>query len=608
MKILFILIIKYIQIKSDIIRVYHKIGMVITMNVSDYIVKYLENLGIKHFFGYQGTMIAYFAEAVYLNPNVQNHSCYNEQGAAFAACGYAKASGSLAVAYATSGPGALNLISGIADAYYDSAPVLFITGQLNTSEYTDISDLRQQGFQQTDVINIVKPVVKYATMLISAEKIAYELEKACYIATSGRKGPVLLDIPMNIQKMKICEDGLEHFSPFHKNLVSDRYCDAADIILSFLQKSKHPVFLLGNGISKNEEEREVINKLVNKYKIPVLTSILGKDLIEESSPYNIGFIGSAYGHRSANIIIYEKTDLIISLGCSLCRRQTGGNTERFAQNAKIIRVDIDDIELKRKIHEDEISLNCDVTQVIRELVKRKCECDFSDWLCICQRIKSLTADFDSLCPTRLPNQYIYAISKILPNHSVIVSDVGQHQMWIAQSFGAKKGNRILFSGGHGAMGFALSAAIGAYYATGLKPVCIAGDGAFQMNIQELQWVFREKIPIIIFIFNNHVLGLIRQQQDDFFHGNYFGSSAEGGYSAPSFVNIAKAYEINSRQINSLEELYAVSDILSSVRQPLLLEIMLPETSRAHPKTYFGEEMNNQRPYIPAELLKQIKEM
>lgn len=578
------------------------------MNVSEYIVKYLENLGIKHFFGYQGTMIAYFAEAVYLNSNVQNHSCYNEQGAAFAACGYAKASGNLAVAYATSGPGALNLISGIADAYYDSTPVLFITGQLNTSEYTNIPDLRQQGFQQTDVVSIVKSVVKYATMLISAEEVAYELEKACYIATSGRKGPVLLDIPMNIQKMKICEDDLEHFSPFHENLISDTYCNAADIILSFLQKSKHPVFLLGNGISKKEEGREVVDKLVNKYKIPVLTSILGKDLIEEDSPYNLGFIGSAYGHRSANIIIYEKADLIISLGCSLCRRQTGGNTEKFAKHAKIIRVDIDDIELKRKIHKDEISLNCDVTQVIKELANCENDFDFSNWLCICQKIKSLTVNFDSLCPTRLPNQYIYAISKMLPSHSVIVSDVGQHQMWVAQSFGVKKGNRLLFSGGHGAMGFALPAAIGAYYATGLKPICIAGDGAFQMNIQELQWVFRENIPIIIFIFNNHVLGLIRQQQDDFFQGNYFGSSIEGGYSSPSFVNIAEAYGIKSRQINSLEELYAASDIVLSARQPFLLEIMIAESSKAHPKTYFGEEMNNQRPYIPAELLKQIREM
>ncbi|MGN0374470.1 MAG: thiamine pyrophosphate-binding protein, partial [Butyrivibrio sp.] len=481
------------------------------MNVSEYIVEFLEEKGIRDFFGYQGTMIAYFIEAVCGNPNVRNHSCYNEQGAAFAAVGYAKAGGGGAVAYATSGPGALNLISGIADAYYDSVPVIFITGQLNTTEYTDIPKLRQQGFQQTDVVSITAPITKYSVMIDDVSKVEEELNKAWEIANSGRKGPVVLDIPMNIQKSvmpDICNKMKQKINHIETDFsfINDIY--------RVLNESRRPVLMLGNGIARSNTAS--VRQLVNKLNIPVVTSMPGIDLLESDDVHNLGYLGAAYGFRAANIVACKKADLIISLGSSMCRRQTG-NPGKFAEKAGIIRVDLDKTELQRKVHEDEISYEADVN----ELIHRMLEADYtapdrSQWLRVCSICRQKTEEFNDSLSERKPNEIIKNIGRLAVADSVFAIDVGQHQIWAAQSLPVVSDRRIIFSGGHGAMGFSLPAAIGAYYATGVKTYCIAGDGAFQMNIQELQWVVREQIPVTIFVMNNNSLGLIRQQQDDFF--------------------------------------------------------------------------------------------
>jgi len=579
------------------------------MNVSEYIVDFLANKGVKHCFGYQGTMIAYFVDAVCKNNKIENHSCYHEQGAAFAACGYAKLSGELAVAYATSGPGALNLVSGIADAYYDSAPVLFLTGQLNTTEYTKISTLRQQGFQETDIVNIVKPITKYASFVSSPDRIAYELEKAVNLALEGRKGPVLLDIPMNVQRSNIYLQEMAHFCP----QTIDSCCDIADVsdkCICALSHSERPLFLYGNGIGKDVQSRKQAVELAVKWKIPAVTSLLGRDIFEGNHIHNMGFIGSAYGHRCANIIACDRADLIISFGCSLCRRQTG-NIKEFAKNAKIIRIDIDPEELKRKVHEDECSFLCDANAVISEMLQ-KIEISeeknrFEEWLKTCQNIKSRTQAFDKLCTERKPNTFIETLSENCPDDFLIVSDVGQHQMWTAQSFMTSADQRILFSGGHGAMGFALPASIGAYYAAEKRVLCISGDGSFQMNIQELQWIVREKLPIAVLILNNHSLGLIRQQQDDLFDGNYFGAVPSRGYLAPSFCRIAQGYGIENIYVKRLDEIAKIREKLLHLKSPILIEVLIDADSKAVPKTYFGEKMTNQRPYMSQDIWTQIKD-
>ena len=417
------------------------------MKISDYIVEYFSEKGVNHFFGYQGTMISHLVDSIYKNKNVENHSCYNEQGAAFAAVGYAKTTGKVAVAYATSGPGAINLLSGIADAYYDSAPVVFITGQLNTYEYTGIKGIRQNGFQETDIISIAAPIVKYCEKVEHKENIRLVLDKAFYMAMEGRKGPVLIDLPMNIQREQVNVGNLQKLADFKKVENSDKDIEeVANYILKELKNSKAPTFLLGNGIVYGSDAHKDILSIARKMNIPVITSMLGKDLLESDDPINFGYIGGGYGHRYANFIAYKKTDLIVSLGCSLCKRQTTMNTEKFAENAQIIRVDIDSKELSRKVHKNEKAYLMDCSLIINSMMKNssKYHFDHSEWLNKCKQIKEQLVEFDNNSKVRKPNTFLSLLSKYIEEENVICVDVGQHQIWAAQSFDIKKGQKMIF--------------------------------------------------------------------------------------------------------------------------------------------------------------------
>lgn len=583
------------------------------MTVSEYIVKYLKACGVTHYFGYQGTMIAYFVDAIYREKGVYNHVSYNEQGAALAASGFTKATGNMAVAYATSGPGAINLLQGIADAYYDSAPVLFITGQINLSEYTFFPHLRQQGFQQTDIVSICSSITKNAIMVTSTAEVPNILDSLVTKMLSGRMGPALLDIPMDIQRAQIdipIDLNKNPFSSVFQKTDCDDALKIAMAIFTALKKSKRPVLLLGNGISKNEVTRKNVRALINKLQIPVVTTLLAKDLIPFDSKYNFGMLGYAYGHRYANMIVNTKADLIISLGARLCPRQTGIKTTEFAKAAHIIRVDIDKEELNRRIHFDEMAYCSDVNTVIDEMVKINYILNSGEWLNVCNQIKNLLQTVDTGKDYRKPNEVIRMIGNALPEECTVACDVGQHQIWVAQSFENKKNQRILFSGAHGAMGFALPAAIGAYYGKHKIPVCIAGDGAFQMNIQELQWVVQEKIPIKIIILNNHSLGLIRQQQSTILAKHFYGSVAEYGYSAPAFCSVASAYGMRTikcegKEILSGEIHCQLRSLLQNESDSVLLEIELGIDTYAYPKTSFGGSMHDQNPPIPEKLLKKI---
>ncbi len=575
------------------------------MKVSDYIVDFLHKNGIVDFFGYQGTMIAHLVDSLGKNHRVKNHVCYHEQGAALEAVGYAKATGGIACAYSTSGPGAINLTTGIADAYYDSVPILFITGQLNTYEYTNVDTIRQQGFQESDIVRIVQPITKYAVKIENAQEIAYELEKALFIMQEERKGPVLIDLPMNIQRSEIDISTLKHFKKPKQNKID--YSKIGQTILNQIEASKQPILVLGNGISKTKASIDAIRKLVNYLKIPVVYSMLAKDLLEENSTYNFGFMGSAYGQRYANIIGFQKADLIVSLGCRMCGRTIGIKRENFNPKAQIIRIEIDKEELKLPIHND-LTYNVDVNLVIQAmnniLVKKNLSFKKS-WLAKCSYIKKQLQDIDDKIPEWLPNQYINLINQFTNNNSYIFADVGQNQVWAAHSIKIRKNQRIIFSGGLGAMGFALPASIGGCIANKHNTTyVIVGDGGMQMNIQELQLIQKERLPITIFVFNNSSLGLIHQQQCDIFNHQFYGSCSEFGYSAPDFAKIAKAYGICAYQVDSIKKFHKVLTTYDN-HKPTLIEIKIPIGTKAYPKTPFGKEMYNQMPYLPQDLLEDL---
>ena len=641
------------------------------MKVTDYIVEFLQRKGIHDFFGYQGTMIAHLVDSIEKNPHTRSHSSYHEQGAAFAACGYAQAGERCACAYATSGPGAANLISGIADAYFDSLPVVFLTGQLNTYEYSGIPGLRQQGFQEIDIVAMAKPVTKYAVQIREDEDIVKELNKAYHIANSGRKGPVLIDLPMNIQrgdvKNPVYEMSLEEMGLGEARLGclgaevnrcevsdfvgmatesgerealdsvklaegenSDYAVVAANAIRAALDKAQRPVIMLGHGVS-DKAVRDQLFTLARQWKIPVITSVLEMSALPWDDPLNFGCIGGAYGHRYANMIANAKSDLLICLGISLCTRQIGTKVHEFAKNAKIIRVDIDKYNLQRNIHENginEMKFCEDAAEVIGALAESakhifdgakddevssiaareydgSTAYDFSEWLAVCTDIKKSLRIVDDSTSERYPNRMIAVLSDALADTSAVAVDVGQHMVWSYQSFHNQKDQKLLFSGGHGAMGYALPAAIGAYYATGKPVACICGDGAFQMNIQELEWVKRENLPITMIVMNNHALGMIRHLQRDYFEQVYADTSEGSGFSSCDFAEVAKAYGISSTCMEADEVKEKAAAFLQETEAPKLLEIRMEPGTFAYPKTCLGEPIHNQQPYIPKDVYERL---
>lgn len=564
------------------------------MKVSDYIVEFLIQKGIDNVFGYPGGMVTHLMDSFSkYNEKIQAHVCYHEQAASFEACAYAQASNRLGVAYATSGPGATNLITGICNAYFDSIPVLFITGQVNTFESKGSYNIRQRGFQETDIVSMVKNVTKYAVYVEDENKIGFYLEKAYQLATTGRKGPVLLDIPMNIQRSEIEVKELERYvSDIEYNSESADY----STIVEKLQNSKRPCILLGAAL-KSIEQNEIID-FAEHMQIPIITSMVAIDLLPYNYQLNYGFIG-AYGNRTANFIA-AKSDLVLSIGSRLDVRQVGGKRSNFAPNATIIRVDIDKSELEYCIRENDISIQADALAVMKYLIENYTlsEEKYSNWKHVCDYIRNKLWGLDK----KNYNLFVEKISEHVPQETVITTDVGQNQVWVAQSFQNIVGQRVLFSGGHGAMGYSLPAAIGAYYATKKPVICFNGDGGFQMNMQELEFIRREQIPIKIFIFNNYSLGMIRHFQEMYFEGNYTQTVGGMGYDTPDFKQIAKAYEI---KYICYEKPADINNEFMLIDGPVFAEIKLHDNTHVFPKIEFGKPNQDQEPLIDRELFEEL---
>ena len=546
------------------------------MKASDYIVEFLLSRNITDVFGYPGGMVTHLMDSL-SKSSVRSHVTYHEQGAAFAACGYAQTTGNVGVAYATSGPGATNLLTGICNAYFDSIPTLFITGQVNSFEYKGDLGVRQRGFQETDIVSMASPVTKYAVRITDASGLRWYLEYAFYIAMEGRRGPVLLDIPMDIFRADIDPSSLEGFDiPSYERNAS------YDELLKVLSEAERPVILAGSGIKTAGVTRE-LNEVARRLNIPVVTTMLAVD----AAPDSYGFIG-AYGNRTANFIV-AKSDLVISLGARLDVRQTGAKRENFAPDAKIVRVEIDKGELSLKAHANEIQIHADVKDVLNILLNAEAK-DLTGWNKVCAKIREELKDIDD----RLPNKLVSKISEVIPGDSVITTDVGQNQVWVAQSFKVKDGQRIFFSGGHGAMGYSLPAAIGCAVADGKDVYSFSGDGGIQMNIQELQTIAREKLPVKIILFNNSALGMIRHFQEMYFEDNYAQTVPEGGYTVPDFKAISEAYKIPYRSVRNEED---IDGKLFDVEGPLFVEVSITEPTYVYPKLEFGKPNQDQEPLL-----------
>lgn len=570
------------------------------MKLTDYIVEFLREQGVNVVFGYQGGAITHLIDSVYKDSNIRMISTYHEQAAAFAAESYARVSGNIGIAIATSGPGATNLITGIGSAFFDSIPCLYITGQVNTFEYKRSDYIRQEGFQETDIVNIVKPITKYAVMIKESEKIRYYLEKAEYIAKSGRPGPVLIDIPMDIQRAEINEANLESFYDCDEYKNAEEYdVSIQDInaVIEMMRASKRPVILAGGGIRLSNATNE-LEKLIQITRIPVVTTLMGIDCVDHNNICHVGFAGS-YGNRYSNLAV-ANSDLLIVLGSRLTTRQTSTMTDSFAREAKIVHIDIDNNELNIKVKEC-LSIQCDLKLFIHKLneniVKSKYLFDYTWWREKISGNKELYPSYPTQkeINTLDPNEFMYKLGEVLNENSIICLDIGQNEIWAAQSLKTKKNQRLLNFGGMGPMGVALPAAIGAYSASPNSTIiAIAGDGGIQMNIQELQTVVREKMPIKMIIMNNRSLGMIRHFQEMYFQSKYYGTIE--GYSTPDFIKISEAYGIETFKVSDERQFNELQEKLNNDRS-YFIEIDLKNPTYVIPKLAMGRPIEDQEPLL-----------
>ena len=563
------------------------------MKVTTYIAQFLKSKGIDTVFELQGGMITRIIDAIHHEGGIKIVSMHHEQAAAMAADAYGRITNKPGIALATSGPGATNLLTGIGNCYFDSVPAIFITGQVNLNEQKGDRITRQIGFQETDIVSMAKPVTKEAFAVKTAKEIPTIFEEAYRIATSGRPGPVLIDIPMNIQNEQI-ELSYEIFRNSFPEINSKEQQSFFQNYLEALKTSKRPLILVGRGI-RASDTTEYLNNFLQKYKVPVVTSLLGFDILPFQHPQRIGFIGT-YGNRWANYAL-GSCDLLLVLGSRLDLRQTGSDITSFQKGKRIYHVDIEKAELNNRVTNC-ITLNSDLIDFFTSLKNSdQIYITPAEWIKeIDEKKKSRldTKELENISGIN-PNVFIHELSKASNQAKAFVADVGNNQMWCSQSLELNEYQLFLTSGGMGAMGYALPAAIGASITMGNSPViAIAGDGGFQINIQELQTIRRNNLPIKIVILNNNCLGMIRQFQDSYFESCY--QSTVWGYNAPDFTKVALAYEIESFSISEPEEIeIGLAKLWKDKTQPFLLEIKLDIHTNVFPKTMFGNPLTKMEP-------------
>ncbi|SFE86102.1 acetolactate synthase-1/2/3 large subunit [Paenibacillus algorifonticola] len=540
------------------------------IRVSDYIANYIESMGIKSAFMLSGGGMMHLIDALGQLTQVKYYCNHHEQASAMAAEGYARQTNQLGVCYATSGPGATNIVTGLTGAWLDSAPVLFITGQSNllqTVRGTQISGLRQYGTFEVDIVAITEPITKYSVFVTDPKSIRFHLEKAVFLATTGRPGPVLIDIPLNIQGALIDTEELEGYTPELENNYKVNAQEIEDVI-ELLKKAERPILLAGHGIRAAgciNDFRDFVHKL----NIPVVTTQLGKDVLPYVSDLFVGHPG-VKGDRAGNLCV-QNADLILVLGSSLHAQTTGYDVEHFAPHAIKIQIELDKAVLERENVGVNIKINSDIKTFIELMNKHeKLSLNIDGWKDACINWKTKYAVFNEphIIDDGPVNFYEFAevLSNELVGNETIVTDAGSAFYVMGQGLKIKENQRYIVSGGLGAMGYALPASLGIATAdSDLNVICVTGDGSLQTNIQELQTMKHYQLNVKLFVLNNDGYVSIRNTQNAYFSGHYVGTSIDSGVSIPDLDKIANAYGI---PYIACENRYGLKD---AINQALAIE-------------------------------------
>ncbi|MFA4934039.1 MAG: thiamine pyrophosphate-binding protein [Candidatus Omnitrophota bacterium] len=557
------------------------------IKVSDYIARYLTKYGVRRVFMVTGGGAMHLNNSFGKNKLLKCIFMHHEQACAIAAEGYARVSGKLAVVNVTTGPGGLNTLTGVMGQWTDSVPVLYISGQVK-SETTIAScpniRLRQLGDQEVDIVSVVRPLTKFAATVRKAEDIRKLLDKAINLAATGRPGPVWLDIPLDIQGAVIEENNL-----IGSGIILRREPDNIDgkirHFLELLEKSKRPVIVAGNGI-RIAGAKEFLLALIRKLKVPVLSTFNGFDLVPSDNPYFIGRIGTL-GSRAGNFAL-QNSDLVLCLGTRNNIRQVSYNWQSFAHAAKKVVVDIDSAELKKPTIKPDIAINCDAGLFLSKFLQYKISgFDCKDWLLWCSKRRDkypVVLPEYSRSASVNPYYFMRVLTELARPGETIVTANATPSVVLFQAGIVKDKQRVIWNSGCAAMGYDLPASIGACIGNGNRDIiCIAGDGSIQMNIQELQTIKYNKLPIKIFVLNNGGYSSIRQTQENFFGPPYVGCDKKSGVSFPSFVKVAGAFGIKAAKITTHKGMpEKILKIINS-EGAILCEVMLETNYKFAPR-------------------------
>lgn len=585
------------------------------IRVADYIASRLTEFGAKHVFLLSGGMMMHLTDALGREGGLSYVCSHHEQASAMAADGYARTSGKIGVCYATSGPGATNILTGLVGAWQESTPILYLTGQVKstqTIQASGIADLRQFGTFEVDIVPIVKSVTKYAQLILDPSTIRYHLEKALHLATTGRPGPVLLDMPLDVQGALIDPDQLPGYIP--EPLQFEPLANSIHTIMGLLSASKRPLILVGYGVRCANAVHQ-FQQLAEKFKIPVATTQLGKDVMFYDHPLFVGHPGPK-GDRAGNFAV-QTADLILSIGCSLHSQTTGWENDLFATDAIKIQVDLDPAVLAREqVHvTHKIQAGC-LEFIDAMLIQPHTPFDGVNWRDCCNSWK-LRYPVHSELHERNTSEinyyhFVESLSKGLPASAYVVADAGSAFYVMGQALRLKNGQRFVSSGSMGAMGFALPTSNGIAVANGTSvTVCVTGDGSLMTNVHELATMRQYNLNVKLFVINNDGYVSMRNTQRDFCDGRYVGADRSSGVFIPTMTSLADSYELPLVRCTTADDMEAVISQVLAMDGPVMCEVVAMRDQKIIPtvtsvKLPDGRmqscQIHNMSPLLPKEVM------
>jgi len=565
------------------------------LKASDAVAKFLINHRVQTCFELVGGMITHLLDSFAESGQFNIVSMHHEQSAAFAAEGVARYTKgkTIALAMGTSGPGATNLVTGIGSCWFDSVPCLFITGQVNTRELKGEQAIRQQGFQELDIVEVVRSLTKYAVRVDDPEDLLSELHKALSISLSGRQGPVLLDIPNDVQRAGIPDALVEKWLnvPLDINTGPEIGLNDLKNLEALCKDAQRPLICIGGGARWADSMSDWL-LAADALGVPYVSTLMGHERVTAGNNY-FNMIGS-YGNREANWAV-QNCDLLIVVGARLDVRQTGSDVEDFARHAHIVQIDIDPSQLANRVQAD-LNICATAGSFFKAFPLQTSVFSSLDknWLTELSKQRD-RAQLNEYADWEIsPSEVVKKLNRILAKHAVdYVCDVGNHQMWAAQSLRLSPNQAVHYSGGMGAMGFALPTALGIAVQSRNKVVVISGDGSLQINIQELDTLNRLGLDLAIIVMNNSALGMVKNFQDMYFDGR--NQSTQKGYSSPSFTDIATAYGIEAHRVGNAADTERALNLIAERKSPLLIEIMMDGATECRPRLAFGSKLDEQFP-------------